>query len=321
MAHGGILVLVHLLRIRVSGPSLNQELEVALKPSKLFTVGRKDCDLNLDDIKISRRHISLSVEGGVPILDDLGSHNGTFFDETRITTRDLQEGDCFRLGSHSIEILSIRKEGSKSRQATGDIAHPDDENVARSEFLFYRARQLNFADIKSTYLFAFKNWRGFWQTVSYDVPIDRSLPVLVTLALTSSLFGALIGRGSWAIFAALSVAVTFVGLVIVGAAVMGQLRRWFQAEGDFEQYVAFSVYWVFLYLPFQILSMFLGRAAGMVGLVFWAWGTWGFIKAFRPNVIRFLILMIAVALALLAISAAILFLLYSLFTRAGVPTS
>ena len=49
---------------------------------------------------VSRRHARLRIAGGAALLDDLGSHNGTFFHGQRLTgPASLGDGDEFRLGS------------------------------------------------------------------------------------------------------------------------------------------------------------------------------------------------------------------------------
>ena len=51
-----------------------------------FVIGREhDCDLVLDDARVSRHHAQIEVlDDGRVILRDLGSSNGTFVGEERI---------------------------------------------------------------------------------------------------------------------------------------------------------------------------------------------------------------------------------------------
>ena len=56
-------------------------------------------DLILDDLGISRRHLSIRAEAGAIIATDLGSSNGTFVNGRRITGPvELADGDEIRLG-------------------------------------------------------------------------------------------------------------------------------------------------------------------------------------------------------------------------------
>lgn len=51
-----------------------------------FVIGREaDCDLVLDDPRVSRHHVQLEVlDDGRVVLRDLGSANGTYVDDRRI---------------------------------------------------------------------------------------------------------------------------------------------------------------------------------------------------------------------------------------------
>ena len=50
-----------------------------------FTIGRSDlCDITLPDPYISREHARFIVEGRKVLIEDLGSRNGTFIENTRL---------------------------------------------------------------------------------------------------------------------------------------------------------------------------------------------------------------------------------------------
>lgn len=63
-------------------------------------IGRDDdSTVVLDFTGVSRHHARITVEGGRFILEDLGSKNGTWRNETRVLEAvDLHEGDSIRLG-------------------------------------------------------------------------------------------------------------------------------------------------------------------------------------------------------------------------------
>ena len=90
--------------------SLNGQVLHRLNASELtedIIVGRSTkCTWSLprDQKKVSSRHASIGREGKLVILRDLGSTNGTFIGEERITSRVLQPGDRIRLGQAWIEI-------------------------------------------------------------------------------------------------------------------------------------------------------------------------------------------------------------------------
>jgi ABC transport system ATP-binding/permease protein len=64
------------------------------------TIGREDCDVNLIDQEVSRRHAAIRSSGGSLAIEDLGSTNGTFVNDERIAALTvLSDGDSVRLGN------------------------------------------------------------------------------------------------------------------------------------------------------------------------------------------------------------------------------
>jgi predicted component of type VI protein secretion system len=64
------------------------------------TIGREGCDVVLMDPEVSRRHATIRDHGGSPAIEDLGSTNGTYVNDRRITVVTvLREGDVVRLGN------------------------------------------------------------------------------------------------------------------------------------------------------------------------------------------------------------------------------
>ncbi len=74
-------------------------VRVAVPPNGL-TVGRSaDNALIVADGSVSRHHARLALENGTLIVYDLGSTNGTFVNEQRITQQVLRAGDVVRFGN------------------------------------------------------------------------------------------------------------------------------------------------------------------------------------------------------------------------------
>jgi diguanylate cyclase (GGDEF)-like protein len=69
-------------------------------------VGRDQCGLNLLDDSVSRRHAALEYNEGGHAVTDLGSTNGTYVNECRITERKLQPGDRIRFGNQIFKYLT-----------------------------------------------------------------------------------------------------------------------------------------------------------------------------------------------------------------------
>jgi hypothetical protein len=77
------------------------------------TLGREGCDVVLADPEVSRRHAALRESGKGIAIEDLGSTNGTFVNEARITgTVALNDGDTIRLGD---TVLRLRVAAAAAR--------------------------------------------------------------------------------------------------------------------------------------------------------------------------------------------------------------
>jgi two-component system cell cycle response regulator len=64
------------------------------------------CDLVLDLDDVSRHHARILPEGTGHVLTDLGSTNGTFVGDERVTRRVLRAGDLLRVGSALVRYLA-----------------------------------------------------------------------------------------------------------------------------------------------------------------------------------------------------------------------
>lgn len=68
-------------------------------------IGRKDCDLVLDDNQVSRRHAELKIVEQKLVIEDLMSTNGTQVNGTMITIQQLAPNDLITIGDTSLRIL------------------------------------------------------------------------------------------------------------------------------------------------------------------------------------------------------------------------
>ncbi len=65
-----------------------------------FVIGRgPHCDLVIDSPRVSREHVAITRKGILFFIEDLGSSNGTWLEEERVTTRELESGDLIKLGN------------------------------------------------------------------------------------------------------------------------------------------------------------------------------------------------------------------------------
>lgn len=62
-------------------------------------------DFVLDDHLVSRRHFRIFQQGGVWLMEDLGSTNGTLVNGQRVARQPLVDGDLLRAGSTEIQFV------------------------------------------------------------------------------------------------------------------------------------------------------------------------------------------------------------------------
>jgi hypothetical protein len=72
-----------------------------------LTLGRSGggADLELPDPDVSRSHAALECHGARIVLRDLGSRNGTFVAEERVSQRELTDRSEFRVGGTTFLLL------------------------------------------------------------------------------------------------------------------------------------------------------------------------------------------------------------------------
>lgn len=67
-----------------------------------------EADIQILDQRVSRQHARLRVSSAEVILEDLGSHNGTFLHGHKVARRPLREGDRIRVGVSEYVLDSIK---------------------------------------------------------------------------------------------------------------------------------------------------------------------------------------------------------------------
>jgi pSer/pThr/pTyr-binding forkhead associated (FHA) protein len=98
-----------------------------------FVLGRSSkCDVPVKNDTVSRRHAELSVSESDINVRDLGSRNGTFVDDERISTATLQPGQRVGFGSVVFLLSAITTEvevGSEVETTKRRIADPSTDIV------------------------------------------------------------------------------------------------------------------------------------------------------------------------------------------------
>jgi pSer/pThr/pTyr-binding forkhead associated (FHA) protein len=79
---------------------------IRIQPQVMRIGRRPDNDIIVSDLGVSKQHAELrrSPTGGYSIVD-LGSHNGTFVNGTRVTQQELKEGDIIAIGHATFRLV------------------------------------------------------------------------------------------------------------------------------------------------------------------------------------------------------------------------
>jgi pSer/pThr/pTyr-binding forkhead associated (FHA) protein len=81
--------------------------ELSLEDIDSATIGRTEGNqVVIDQVKVSRQHAEIVRKGGIFILRDLGSTNGTWHKNERVDEMILQDGDIFRIGQAQLVFKS-----------------------------------------------------------------------------------------------------------------------------------------------------------------------------------------------------------------------
>jgi len=90
-----------------SGPSAGRRFSI---DAAAITIGRHDqCDIQVEDRWLSRRHARIAWTGSGYIIEDLGSTNGTYVNGERVAgSRALKSGDRLRLGEQVEFAFQVR---------------------------------------------------------------------------------------------------------------------------------------------------------------------------------------------------------------------
>jgi len=88
----------------IAGAAIGEKIPLA---KNRVVIGRLlDVEICLDDAMVSRRHAELAIgPDGRAVIRDLGSRNGTFCNERRVTEEVLHDGDLIRIGGTALKYL------------------------------------------------------------------------------------------------------------------------------------------------------------------------------------------------------------------------
>jgi DNA-binding CsgD family transcriptional regulator len=76
-----------------------------IKARKQFIGRSRECEIQIHDSQVSRRHAKIWERSGVVFVRDLNSRNGTFVNGEQITRCALLSGKTLRIGDVSFEVV------------------------------------------------------------------------------------------------------------------------------------------------------------------------------------------------------------------------
>jgi pSer/pThr/pTyr-binding forkhead associated (FHA) protein len=83
-------------------------------------IGRKPgCEIQIDNLSVSGEHANIFTVGEDSFVQDLGSTNGTFINNKKISKHHLKNGDTVVIGKHSLIYLS---ESTRASRAPDEFA-------------------------------------------------------------------------------------------------------------------------------------------------------------------------------------------------------
>jgi pSer/pThr/pTyr-binding forkhead associated (FHA) protein len=108
---------------------------VPVQPERVLTIGRsKQNDLILPVGMVSRNHSRIQWNGSAFVIEDLGSSNGTFVNETEVKSRDLSDGDEIKIGPYNLTFRSYTGDINMLKGG-GTEALDVTQNITRREIL------------------------------------------------------------------------------------------------------------------------------------------------------------------------------------------
>lgn len=91
--------------IKIDVKLQNRVIEHYSFDKKTVTIGRDPgCDVRVDNPLLSRRHAQITAEGDDVFLEDLGSTNGVYLHNQKISKAPLRDGDEFRIDKFSFHV-------------------------------------------------------------------------------------------------------------------------------------------------------------------------------------------------------------------------
>lgn len=86
----------------VEGPDMGRAVDIQTR--EVYVGTDEECDLVLTDDRVSRKHLSVRLDGGRFVVRDLGSRNGTLYEGSLLSAGTVPPGATFKLGHSFVRI-------------------------------------------------------------------------------------------------------------------------------------------------------------------------------------------------------------------------
>jgi pSer/pThr/pTyr-binding forkhead associated (FHA) protein len=101
---------------------------------EVVTIGRKpDNDIHIDNLAVSGNHAKILTILNDSFIEDLGSTNGTYVNDNKISKHALQNGELITIGKHELRYVNTNAESGESDFEKTMIIRPDTAGMPESE--------------------------------------------------------------------------------------------------------------------------------------------------------------------------------------------
>jgi pSer/pThr/pTyr-binding forkhead associated (FHA) protein len=101
---------------------------------EVLTIGRKpDNDIHIDNLAVSGNHAKILTILNDSFIEDLGSTNGTFINDKKISKHALKNGELILIGKHELRYMNANAESGAGDFEKTMIIRPDAAGMPETE--------------------------------------------------------------------------------------------------------------------------------------------------------------------------------------------
>jgi len=183
------------------GASLGKRFD--LPEGETFLGREEEAGIRIDEKGVSRRHLRFLREGSDVAVQDLGSHNGTFVNTSRVSSSELKDGDLLLVGNTILKFTSGANVEGRYHEEIYRMATVDGMTQAANKAFFLErlseeiGRSLRYRRDLSLILFDFDHFKGVNDTRGHeagDEVLRRSAFLILKSLRREDLLGRLGGE-------------------------------------------------------------------------------------------------------------------------------